>query len=240
MKILEKNRKFGKKNRAQVGIGTLIIFIAMILVAAVAAGVLLKTSGSLQQKATVTGEQAQKEVSTNIKVTNVVGYANTTGQINALILTCQLASGSGDVKYDDIVLTYQEGNDYVSGINYYGTASLSSGIYDVHHDDSDASGTYSYENSTTSGVFYIRRLKDKDSNPNAVLEPNEIIEIVYWIETKATTSATANTTTEDDNDLPLDPDDQFVLTIQPKAGQTTTVKKTAPSVINQQYITEWG
>jgi len=225
-----------RNNKAQVGIGTLIIFIAMILVAAVAAGVLLKTSGSLQQKATVTGEQAQKEVSTNIKVTNVVGYTNSSddGHIRALILTCQLASGSGDVKYDDIVLTYQEGNNYVSGIAWNNTGPRTGGSGGILYLNASINSAESIWNGSgwngsesDKAVFYIRELKTKSPH-NTVLEPNEIIEIVYWLEKN------------DGTDIPLDPDDQFVLTVQPKAGQVTTVKKTAPSVINQKYITEWG
>ena len=216
---------FLRNRKAQVGIGTLIIFIAMILVAAVAAGVLLKTSGGLQQKATVTGEQATKEVSTNIKVTNVVGYSNDTSsskQIRAIILTAQLASGSGDVKYSDIVLTYQEGDTYVSGIAYQAVLSLTDALETVN----------STADSQNKAIFEIRRLKDKDSNANTVLEPGEIIEIVYWlVDNSGNELSTSNA---------LSPDDEFIMTIQPKAGQTTTIKKTVPSVISQQYITEWG
>ncbi|RLF59747.1 MAG: hypothetical protein DRN25_03670, partial [Thermoplasmata archaeon] len=189
------------------------------------AGVLLKTSGSLQQKATVTGEQAQKEVSTNIKVTNVVGYTQDTSQneIDALILTCQLASGSGDVKYDDIVLSYQEGDTYISGISYGGILQLSDSLSYVYGNASNQS----------KALFMIRRLKDKNpGSENTVLEPNEIIEIVYWlVDNSGTYLNTSNA---------LSPDDQFVVTVQPKAGQVTTVKKTVPSVISQQYLTEWG
>jgi flagellin FlaB len=218
--------EFLRNRKAQVGIGTLIIFIAMILVAAVAAGVLLKTSGGLQQKATVTGEQATKEVSTNIKVTNVVGYTNSTSnnRVDAIILTAQLASGSGDVKYDDIVLTYQEGDTYVSGIAYGGVLSLTDPLENVN----------STADTQNKAIFEIRRLKDKDASgsENTVLEPGEIIEIVYWlVDNSGNELALSNA---------LEPDDQFVITVQPKAGQTTTVKKTVPSVISQQYITEWG
>jgi archaellin len=63
--------------KAIMGIGTLIIFIATILVAAVAAGVIISTSGVLQQKALIIGEQAQNRLINGIEVTHIFAEGDT-------------------------------------------------------------------------------------------------------------------------------------------------------------------
>jgi len=58
---------------ADIGISTMIIFIAIILVSAVAAIVLIYSAGELQQKATITAEEAPSKVTTNIFIESVFG-----------------------------------------------------------------------------------------------------------------------------------------------------------------------
>ncbi|WP_435316823.1 archaellin/type IV pilin N-terminal domain-containing protein [Haloarchaeobius sp. TZWSO28] len=85
-------------DRGQVGIGTLIIFIAMVLVAAVAAGVLINTAGMLEAKASDTSSDAQAQVSNHITVVSATGEVNANGTgIDTVNITLMKAAGAGDI-----------------------------------------------------------------------------------------------------------------------------------------------
>jgi archaellin len=71
-------RKFGWKGKknATIGIGTLIVFIALVLTAAIASAVILKTAYSLKDAAESVGHATVQEVSGGIKVLDIVGDRN--------------------------------------------------------------------------------------------------------------------------------------------------------------------
>ncbi len=87
------------------GVGTLIIFIALLLVAAVAAGVLIQTAGSLQQRALATGTQATGQISTNAQVVEVSAVDGTTAMEN-FSLIMKLAPGSNAIELDSVTLSF--------------------------------------------------------------------------------------------------------------------------------------
>ena len=100
---------YNNNNKGAQGIGTLIIFIALILVASVAAGVLISTVSNLQGKAEVTGSEVQQRLATGFTIIQVGATGTSDGEINAsddtFEIRAQLAPGSNPVKLEDITLS---------------------------------------------------------------------------------------------------------------------------------------
>lgn len=110
MKVKNMNKQKNSiliNDTADVGIGTLIIFIAMVLVAAVAAAVLIQTSGILQQKAQQTGKEAATEVTSNLNIVSVIGNINATNDnIENFTIAVQLSAGGQNIDFQSVVMKY--------------------------------------------------------------------------------------------------------------------------------------
>ena len=138
---MKANRNIIRNDTGDVGIGTLIIFIAMVLVAAVAAAVLIQTSGVLQQRAQQTGKEATAEVSSNLKIVNVVGTRVDSGAstpVSNLTVSVELSAGGQNIDFSQVVIKYL--NETITSTLTY-SATVADSTHFTYAEDRDPSGT---------------------------------------------------------------------------------------------------
>ncbi len=99
------SRKSNKKGI--MGIGTLIIFIATILVAAVAAAVLISTSNVLQQRSLIVGQEARKAVTNAVEVISIMAASDSvTETFNNFEILVRLSPGSDPLQMRKFNIEY--------------------------------------------------------------------------------------------------------------------------------------
>jgi len=111
-----------RKERGQVGIGTLIVFIAMVLVAAIAAGVLINTAGFLQSQSEETGQESSEQVTDRLQVLQASGIVTTndgSNEIGGFELLTSKAPGAEDIDLEGVTMQWID----------------DTGTYDVVHDN---------------------------------------------------------------------------------------------------------
>ncbi len=88
--------KRNNNESGSIGIGAMIVFIALILVAAVASTVIIKTAEELQDRAEKTGDDTRDQISGKLLITDVyvATDAGSDGDIDTMAVIAKLASGS--------------------------------------------------------------------------------------------------------------------------------------------------
>jgi len=136
-----------KDKRAEMGVGTMIIFIAMVLVAAVAASVLISTANKVREQAQNTGDQAINNVASGFVVQDVTGTVDPTfAHMTDLTIQMRLQAGSPNMNMDLVSIQFVSGttNDMLSFVAGSGAAAggaLAGASYSANTTNNNAWGT---------------------------------------------------------------------------------------------------
>ncbi|WP_418285580.1 archaellin/type IV pilin N-terminal domain-containing protein [Halorubrum sp. DTA46] len=209
-------------DRGQVGIGTLIVFIAMVLVAAIAAGVLINTAGFLQSQAEATGQESTDLVSERIDVTSTVGIVNSTdgassGELEEIRVGVAGAAGSNQIDLSSATIQAvgpngQQNLIFSDSLNVdNSTANGDTEITDV---GDIPNGAFAVQNS--SGDFV--------DDSEAVLNDDDRFTVVFNPETEPF---------GDNDTVVFGESDQSSLDIVSPSGATTSVELRAPDLFNE-------
>ena len=166
-----------ESKKGAVGIGTLIIFIAMVLVAAIAAAVLINVSGILQQRAMTTGKEAIEQVSGNIVVTGIRGNLNAAKtNMDSMNVTISAASGAGRLDLGQLVVKI--GNNVNESVLLYSNTTTSALTFNITR-VRDPAGLFT----VTAPVIDSSALVQVNTDLTALaLRPNMIPRTPYHIE----------------------------------------------------------
>jgi len=207
------NNERNERNRGQVGIGTLIVFIAMVLVAAIAAGVLINTAGFLQTKSEETGQQSGQQVTNRLQVAASTGAFLADSEVGVVNMTVKKSPGASNIDLENAT------------VQWVGP----SGTYNLVNASVEASGA--------DGHFGIIPFKDSDGSHPVLNDPDDRMVMVFDLgaDDVSTDDATYTTTTGEEltffaSELPEGSTVNVKITT--KSGATTTEQLTVPETLS--------
>jgi len=215
-------KQIAQDDYAAIGIGTLIVFIAMILVAAVAASVIIQTSEQLQNRASAVGKQTIREVSSGMRIVDITGYTDESKtKIEYLAISIRPRAGSFDLDLNETLLYLEYDNLTVLSLNY--VSGLDSITGTVSSDGIFHTLNHSVLNSTNYGIIAVR---DKD---------NSIVNS-HGISTNDMAVIIINLTSTFSDNGGLLPSEEFVGRLVPEVGSAGIFLVSAPNAFTHRVV----
>ena len=203
---LGEHTMFSTASRGQVGIGTLIVFIAMVLVAAIAAGVLINTAGLLQAQAQSTGEETTAQVSDRVAIGEAVGFdtsdssGSDAGKLDKINISMRLAAGADPINLSQASYTIETGD----------TAKVVNGV------------------NNTNGPVEFYQLQGLNEKPRILADQQDLMVVEFTLNT-----TNGNTNNGIDGINAIEDGDDITFIVQAPAGGSTYATLKAPGRINK-------
>jgi flagellin FlaB len=215
-------RKLSHEDHAAIGIGTLIVFIAMILVAAVAASVIIQTSETLQNRANAVGKQTIREVSSGMKIVDLTGYTDADKtKIEYLAITIRPRAGSYDLDLNETLVYLQHDNLTVLSLCF------GNGTDGVTNSVSSDGIFHTLNHSVLSSINYgVIAIRDQDSS----------ITNSYGIGTNDLAIVIINLSAAFSDTGGLEPSDEFYGRLVPEVGSAGIFMVSAPNAFDQRVV----
>lgn len=145
------------------GVSSLILFLAMIFVAAISANVLMQTSISLQSKALSVGKQTQSQITTFMSILSIHSDDGSDSDIENSYINARLSPGSENIKLNDTTVMIYTSDKKAELLYKEGPCSNSSEGFSTDIDGK--------------GYFTVEFFKNATDHKNGYLLPGEIIRI---------------------------------------------------------------
>ncbi|MGM5485351.1 MAG: archaellin/type IV pilin N-terminal domain-containing protein [Nanobdellota archaeon] len=194
--------------KAEVGIGSLIIFIAMIFVAAITAGVFIQSADSLQQKALMTSKASQSAVSTRAVVMHISAFDGTEGGVRFFEEQIKLAPGSDAMDLSEAMISLSLSN-MSADLSYSPEAcdNVTNSSGDGYFTDAD----------NGNGTFTVEYIKSSDSE-QAHLKRGEMVKLCFA------------------SPRQVGEDEEVEIRFVPDKGSPSTASFVTPDVITKKYV----
>ncbi|WP_423793038.1 flagellin [Methanocaldococcus indicus] len=221
---------FIKSKKGAIGIGTLIIFIALVLVASIAAAVIITTAANLQHKAARVGQESTKQVASGLQVLNVYGYTFDKQKIDRMLIIVTPNVG-GEIDLSTTIVTISNGVKKVSLVYYNGSYYYDSAIEGID------------------GLFTSTVANDSVWTPlaNAITDDNAYFGVIVIQDADGSTNNTAHPTINfgdkvalaidlDKIGLPIYPRQHIYGEVIPEYGASGIIDFYAPSSFNTNVV----
>jgi len=203
------NRPLPCDEEADAGIGTMIVFTGMIIVAVISAGVFINLAYIISEQAGNAANQAMDQVSSGFQVTSITGDRkedavagnSNSSEIQVIEMIVQLVAGSPTLDIRDTIIEISSGE----------------AIYLLSH---DAAGTTAAD--ATDTTFVTVGIRENGDSYDLV-EQGDLLKIIISTDSSAA-------------DISLGTSTEAAIRIMPQVGIPSYESFTTPSAFNDRYI----